>query len=317
MRYRRGLSNNALTIWIAESLPERLLSPILNCIPSDPCALDIQLREGGVLQVYHGNTSILRIIANELGSDVRLQFNTRDSEVKASWPSLKRRWPIDEVDKLGQRLREILPALVARISPTYYRNEKEGYWENRICYSYGRSWTPGKEWLVLDRQAVIGFASSADRTKFYEPIVSKHAAAMQSTFETQGRRWAQPKTLGGELDLLLLSRRRELVCMELKHAASSAGVYYGSFQAAVYREAFYSATDSIIRDIAAMAKQKIALRLLPAEAVNMFPIAQPVVVHGVLAVVGNPSLEVKTRLKICLACCEEIECRSISEESFR
>ena len=101
---------------------------------------------------------------------------------------------------------------------------------------------------MLDRQVVIGFASSADRTKFYEPIISKHTAAMQSLFNSQGRKWARPKTIGGELDLLLLNRNRELVCMELKHASSSAGVYYGPFQDAVYREAFYSAADSLVRD---------------------------------------------------------------------
>jgi hypothetical protein len=190
------------------------------------------------LQVYHGNTSILRIATNELGNTFQLQFDAYDSVVKELWPSLRREWTIDEVVELSERLRETLLVLVARTGQPYYRNKKEGFWENQLCCSYGRSWTPKKEWLILDRQAVIGFASATDRTKFYEPIVKRHTAARQLLFEKQGRKWAQPKSIGNELDLLVVNQEREVVCMELKHESNSDGIYYGPFQAAVYRDAF-------------------------------------------------------------------------------
>jgi len=305
-----------LKVWVRESLPQRLLLPTLNCIPEDPCALDVQLREGGVLQFYHGNTSILRLVAGGLGDTIQLQFDSYETDIRGQWPNLKREWTIDEADELAWQLREIVPWLVSRTKSVYYKNKKEGFWENQLCHLYGRYWTPDKEWLVLDRQAVIGFPSSTARTEFFEPIISKRNAAMWSVFSSQARKWAHPRTIGTELDLLLLNRKRELVCMELKHASSSAGVYYGPFQAAVYREAFCSAADSIVDNIETMAKQKLALLLLPAAASSMFPITQPAVVHGVLAVVGTPSIEVQGRLEVCLKCCAEIEHRSISEEPF-
>ena len=90
MRYSRGLSNKALKVWVEKSLPQRLLLPILSCIPDDPSALDIQLRERGVLQVYHGNTSILRIVASELGDAIQLHFDAYNSHVETSWPTLKK-----------------------------------------------------------------------------------------------------------------------------------------------------------------------------------------------------------------------------------
>jgi hypothetical protein len=317
MRYVRGLSDRALRLWVEESLPQRLLLPILNCIPEDPYALDMQLREGGVLQVYHGNTSILRITANEAGSTVRLQFDTYDSVVDTSFPSLKRNWKIDEVVELSMSLRQILPMLVARTNPTYYRNEKEGFLENQLCYIYGRSWTPEREWLVVDRQAVIGFASNADRKRFYEPIVKKHIGACQLIFEKQDRRWAQPKSIGNELDLLLVSQQRAVVCMELKHASNNAGVYYGPFQAAVYRDAFLAAMNSIVTEIERLARQKIALGLLPTAAAKMLPMVKPTVVRAILAVVGRPSKEVERRLRMCLECCGNIEYRSFKLDSER
>lgn len=308
------LSDKALELWLEKSLPKRLLMPILNCIPEDPSALDIQLRERGVLQVYHGNTSILRITANEMGDEFRLQFDTYDSNVKASWPSLKEKvWTIDEVVELSETLQEILPKLSARIALHYYGNKKEGFWENQLCCSHGRCWTPEKEWLVLDRQAVIGFASDADRTEFYGPFIKKHTDARMSIFEKQNPKWARPKSIGNELDLLGVNRKREVVCIELKHQSNSNGIYYGPFQAAVYRDAFRAAMNSIATEIERLARQKIALGLLPAVAANMLPIAHPMVVRAILAVVGRPSPEVQRRLGLCLECCENIEYRQIPD----
>jgi hypothetical protein len=305
MRYNRGLSDTALKLWIEKSLPQRLLAPILDCIPADPCALDIQLREGGVLQVYHGNTSLLRMVEKELGSAVAVTFDEYESKVKDLRPDLKRHWSVDNVAALGESLRQILPMLVDQVEPQYYRNKKEGFWENHLCYSYGRSWAPEKECLIIDRQAVIGFASGAVHSNFYQPIREKHTASRQLLFEEQHPPWARVNPIGDELDLLAINQQRELVCVELKHKSNS-GLYYGPFQAAVYRDAFLAVKNAIAADIERLARQKIALGLLPASAANMLPISQ-LNVHAVLAVAGTPSSKVQRRLEQCLERCVNVE----------
>jgi hypothetical protein len=105
----------------------------------------------------------------------------------------------------------------------------------------------------------------------------------------------------------VVNREREVVCIELKHGSNSNGIYYGPFQAAVYRGAFLAAANSIANEIERLAKQKIALSPLPAVAVGMLRIARPTVVRAILAVVGRPFQEVQRRLRLCLECCENVE----------
>jgi hypothetical protein len=265
-----------------------------------------------VLQLYHGNTSLLRIFAKEFGSRVELDFGAYASRVREVWPDLRRHWAIADVDELSKSLREMLPTLAGKTEQSYYRNMKEGFWENRLSYLYGRSWMSDQEWLILDRQAVIGFASESIRASFYQPVLERHTLARQLLFDRQVPTWSRPKSIGDELDLLAINRQREIVCIELKHKSNS-DLHYGPFQAAIYRDAFMAAATSIAADLERLARQKIALGLLPAAAANLFPIAKPIKVGGILAVVGRPSTEVQRRMETCLQSCVNIEYRIFPE----
>ncbi|MGJ5819926.1 hypothetical protein [Paludibaculum fermentans] len=306
-RLDRGLTDAAFRLWIEKEVPTTLLGPILTCIPNDPCALDVQLRKGGVLQVYHGNTSLLRIKTGKSGELLQLDFGSYESEVAKLDSKLRGRWRIDEAEDLSRQLCRVLPTLAACVGRSYYQNRKEGFWENQLAYTHGRGWRADKEWLVIDRQAVVGFDSGAELNDTVGPIVGRHAAALESLIDRQPRRWAKPKAVGNELDLLAVNHRGEILCIELKHASNSEGVYCGPFQAAVYRDTFHAVAESIVPDLDRLVRQKVVLGLLPPMALGLMPFVKLPVVRGVLAVVGNQSREVQRRLRLCLDSCEYVE----------
>ena len=134
--------------------------------------------------------------------------------------------------------------------------------------------------------------------------------------EGQQKRWIEAGPIGDELDILAINGKREIVCVELKHKSNS-DLYYGPFQAAVYRDAFVAAASSIAADMERLARQKMALGLLPAAAAPLLAIARPIAVRAMLIVVGQPSKEVMRRLEQSLDSCTGVECLILPDGDTR
>lgn len=320
IRYDRWLTDAAMAQWAASRVPSRLLLPLLHCVPTDLSAFDLQLRErrlgeDGVLQMYHGNTCLLRITSKQGGVGLSICFGSYEQSVAKLLPGLRREWAVGEVSVLGRHLCALLPELVDHVGAAYYRNRKEGFWENRLAYSHGRKWNSEQEWLIVDRQAVIGYSDETERQKLEGPIVRRHLDALAAVDRGEDASWAASKTFGNELDLLAIDRQSSLVCVELKHASNSGGVYYGPFQAAVYGDIYRAAAECIAPGIERMVRQKVELGLLSSEALARLPLSRSFSVRSVLAIAGRPSATVKRRMGLCLASCPGVEIREVPDDA--
>lgn len=277
MRFARALPPDWLPHLEPGGALSFLLSDLVLMVPDDPRALDPQLRENAEVMVYHGTTRLVGARLRKRRGEHVLRFRAARSYGLAGrvcsdayHALIGRDWGISDADELRVAYTAYLSRAVEASNRRFYRNEKEGWWQNRFCADLGRAWT-GDQWLVIDREAVIGFEGvhrSKRKKKFYGDIIEPFERMKADLEAEDPARWGKPnsRSFGDELDLLVLGPDGELVCVELKHGENPSGIYWGAFQAAIYREAFERARPHITADIELLVRQKIRLRLLPADA---------------------------------------------------
>lgn len=240
----------------------------------DPDALDVQLRERNKLMFYHGTTRVLTVQfrARSNGVDARAHAAAAYGEHPGCQNQylalMNPTWTSVDAAAFRAAFLAYLPAAIAAADAGHDRNQREGYWQNRLCRRYGRHWTPNDEWLFVDRECVIGFNNTDERQAFYERIRTRHQGVRDRLQQADPAVWGAPdgKVLGNELDLLAINRGGDLVAIELKHGQNASGIYWSPLQVGVYRDAFETILGSIRGSLQKLVQQKIALGLLPAAA---------------------------------------------------
>ncbi len=271
MRYARRLSPRFLDH--LENGPLRfLVSNVSSWNPADPYAFDLQIREGDRLMYYHGTTALLTI-RHDPGDGVLECTASSTYTQAAGYEHLMKRWPATDQDSLCTLVPTYLVSAASLAKDGYYRNREEGYWQNRLCFAFSQNWCPGMDWLIIDREAVVGFGSDSERRSVLDPIQVKYQKVKDDLQRSDPKTWGQPnaKGLGIECDLLALGPSGELYCIELKHGSNASGVYWGCLQVAVYREVFATALPHITDDIKTLVRQKVSLGLLPRQALSRLP----------------------------------------------
>lgn len=271
----------------------KLLKAIANYRPegvrTPKYALDIHLRERSQIMIYHGGTRLLTIDLARI-SDGIIRFasksygQSKEDKRKAcvaAFAALEQNQNIHEIDTLIGKVLTFLATAIATVRGNFYASEtSEGYWANRLSIEYGRNWTPDKEWLIIDREAVIG-----DQPTNVDEFKRKVEQIKQ---DSDFRGWSDvAKKFGDELDFLAIGPNNQLICIELKHGDNASGICWGPLQTAVYRKAFEYSLPELSQSIVAMARQKIALGLLPKSAEERIPTEGFKAVEGVLAVADS------------------------------
>ena len=174
-RYDRIFSKRQMTkmpgIGICK-LVEEILSIKPECVHNE-YAFDIHQREKSKLMVYHGGTRVLTIDFSKIEKGT-ICFSSKsyghlmDSKLKEVTEVNDRN--IDEITELvGAFLLKVVPV----VNPRYYGNLKEGFWSNKLSIDYGRNWRPDMEWLIIDREAVLGFVKQSQKNAFYNELKEK------------------------------------------------------------------------------------------------------------------------------------------------
>ncbi len=283
MRYARALDDAAVRV-VMPGGPFEFLLDIKTVVPDDPYALDIQLREGNKLMYYHGTTRLLTVEVIPVSGKTPRVRATADKAYKeaescrSEYGALMKTWVVAEAPLLCSTFCAYLARAVGAAGRRYYRNQKEGYWQNRLCINFGPRWRPEREWLIIDRECVVGFDSKKEKDAFYENARHDFQSVRDNLQKLDDAKWgkATGKAFGDELDFLAIDRAGQLVVIELKHGANSSGIYWGPLQAGFYGEAFLKAHAAIVPGIRELVRQKIRLGLLP-------PDAQALLDHGDLA----------------------------------
>ena len=287
-RYERVLDTRLLP----SLLPGGALHFLLSASPvDDRYALDIQLRERNKIIYYHGTARVLT---------VQFRIGRTGVEAKAhaagvfdeypgcqqQYRALMRWWGIGDAHAFQSAFLAYLPVALAATEPQHYRNQQEGYWLNRLCVRYGRQWTRADQWLIIDRECVVGFNHAKEQNTFYSDIARGYQGVKDQLQKQDPGVWggADDKPFSDELDLLAINPGGDLAAIELKHGANRDGICWGPLQVSFYRDAFAKITASIRGDIRALVEQKIVLGLLPVEARGLLAASPLTQVEPILAV---------------------------------
>ena len=273
-RFDRALSEDFFVNHLDEL--RDLIQSIATIDGEDPCAFDIHLRENDKIMIYHGETCVLTVALKNKDHpfNAHKTYGQEDRDCSSAYLKLVglHTWSRNEAKILMKEYLEKIPKSVHR---SKYGNLKEGFWKNKLGVRFGRHFEESDPWLIVDREAVIGFENEKDKENFYGPMKDGCAAFVRKLQDEDTEKWGKScKRLGNELDLLVLDKDKNLVCIELKHGKAKASeIYWGPAQVSLYRNIFgYEAVIGTVSvGIKKMVKQKVALGLLPRHALGRLP----------------------------------------------
>lgn len=298
IRYNRYLDDS-----IKKCLTEKLQCLLDLSFIGDSNALDIHIREKNKLMLYHGGTCVLVIKLAKLHEKGFISFSAHKTYMGIG-KSLMREWEVSDDSKLSELKKayvDYLRNIVGEVKPRFYKNKKEGFWNNKICIQLSRHWSPKMDWLIIDRECVLGFENKSEKEVFYKEIKSVYGSIEEKMRKENQEKWGRIdrfKDYGDELDVLAVGPDKELICIELKHWSNASGIYWGPLQTSVYRDAFDKAIKDISKDIKTMVNQKIDLGLIPEDAKKRLPDGNFTNVMGVLLVASpNERSECWDKLK--------------------
>ena len=263
----------------------------------EPYAVDVHLRERNKIMYYRGTTRILVVKLSPHGDRTPTFTVTADKFYSRKKSCADAFHEMENLGKMSpinakESFRRYLEAACPVAPEGHYRNKAEGYWQNRICHRFGRCFRPDDEWLVFDRECVIGFKNKEEKDYALAPIVSRYREACKKVQEAGNDKWRltnQSKGLGDELDMLAVGRDGQLLAIELKYRTNASGIYWGPAQAGVYGDSFSQLLDALGPSVIDLVKQKVSLGLLPEHALDRLPADGFKRVRAILAVAdANP-----------------------------
>ncbi|MHB0979828.1 MAG: hypothetical protein ACYC5Q_07160 [Thermoleophilia bacterium] len=237
MRYNRALA----PAFLALLLPTAPLGAFLHGLVvaefrGTGLTLDLHLRESNDVMLYLGSTRLLLLRyqprTNTLWPSADAYYMGQDS-----W-QFKPPYARTEVADLVAALALYLASV--EVNPRHY--SKEGALQNRLSYRFGPGRRSPDDWVVVDREVVLGYQNQAEKAAEWEPIKERAKAVGRkipghgshnfgSTFERF--------SAGDELDLLVwVPGESRFLIVELKDGSDNTGVYKSPLQVAVYTAAW-------------------------------------------------------------------------------
>lgn len=295
-RYDRFFSPNIFKA-LCPGAPLRFLIP--DVFSDNRDAIDVQLREKDKLFYYHGTTSLLTIKLKEVGGNVQIKA-TADKIYKncPEYEELMKTWDKPAFGKLRDIFNSYLKSAMKVAKKDFFTETKEGYWQNRLCVSWGRTALPGEKYIIIDRECVIGFKIKRKKDTFYHSLNKPYADIKKGLQRTEPKTFGtiskvkgnsiRKNLFGDNLDMLALDERGNLTIIELKHGRNLSGICWGPLQTLVYRDAFRSKLPEITSGIRELVEQKIALGLLPEATRSRLPLGGFPAVKALL-VIAKPA----------------------------
>jgi len=195
----------------------------------------------------------------------------------------------------------------------YYGNKKEGYFQNLFSRQFGILSSGSEEFVVIDKEAVVGYKNMEIKAKYFDRQREKFKAIKQHLSEFDAKRYGRnigQEALGNELDFLAVDRSGKVLFIEFKHGSSTKGIYLSPIQIGLYCSIFQDYIDlykhSFIDDIGDMIKQKKDLELISRD----FPEVKPsgdIVPMLIIAEYNSRSSSLDSFRNVLQICREELE----------
>lgn len=291
--------------------------------PADkPYALDIQLREKNKIMYYMGTTRLLVITLSPRKGTLPTFTAQADKFYRDAPACIHAYGQIAELGRTSPAdakaaFQKYLSSAMTIAPFSHYANQAEGYWQNRLCHRFGFACKAEDQWLVVDRECVIGFENGKDKEAFFVPILEQHRAICERISNAGKEQWRQTiigKGLGDELDMLAIDPNGTLLAIELKYRTNANGIYWGPVQVGVYAKAFSLQLAVLGPAVVSLVKQKVALGLLPKHALNRLPPGGFKTVLPVLAIAkANPKSGCWSKLIEVMECVGQVEVVTVGD----
>jgi len=125
----------------------------------------------------------------------------------------------------------------------YYKNKKEGYYQNELSKIYGICGSPNTDFVIIDKEAVIGYSNQAEKDNLLGNIQKKYKQLQREISVLNPERYGKDlgkKAIGNELDFLALDKNGNILLIEYKHGTNTSGIYLSPLQIGMYNDIFTS-----------------------------------------------------------------------------
>ncbi len=158
----------------------------------------------------------------------------------------------------------------------YYENKKEGYYQNELSRKFGICGSKNTDFVILDKEAVIGYQCESEKVKEYNPLQAPYIDWLEGLSKKDSKRYGSKlneKPLGNELDFLALNRDGEILLIEYKHGSNTDGIYRSPFQIGLYYDLFKNlGLENLNKAVRRMFEQKQRIGLIHPEWEHAGPI---------------------------------------------
>lgn len=123
----------------------------------------------------------------------------------------------------------------------YYNNMKEGYYQNELSRKYGICGSPDSDFLIIDKETVIGYKDTAEKNDIFGSIQHKYKLIQKLISQENPKRYGkdlESKAIGNELDFLALDKAGNILLIEYKHGNNTSGIYLSPLQIGLYYDIF-------------------------------------------------------------------------------
>ena len=150
----------------------------------------------------------------------------------------------------------------------YYENKKEGFYQNILSRRYGICGTSSDDFVVVDKEVVIGYKDKREKKKIYGPIRENYKRLQKIISAKNPSRYGKNianKAIGNELDFLALTKDGSLLIVEYKHGTNTSGIYLSPLQIGLYYDLFKYFNDNtglLNKSVFSMLKQKQDIGLI-------------------------------------------------------
>jgi hypothetical protein len=190
------------------------------------------------VSVYRGLTRIISILPN---NDSSIVINA-DNKYKSILPNLYGKKSIND------NFQNDIENLISQIEKSsqfdrYYKNKKEGYYQNELSRIFGICGNDTTDFVIIDKEVVIGYSNQAEKNNLFGNIRQKYKQLQSEISILNPERYGKDlgkKAIGNELDFLALDKDGNILLIEYKHGTNTSGIYLSPLQIGMYNDIFTS-----------------------------------------------------------------------------
>jgi len=198
------------------------------------------------ISIYRGLSRILEITQLQNKSKIKLDANNAYKNIGVNIygdrnPSVQFKVELDDL---------ILKVSSLPQFNKYYDNKKEGFYQNELSRKYGICSQDTADFVIIDKEAVIGYRNQKAKNNIYGKIQNKYKILQSKISKLDSKLYGgdlQKKSIGDELDFLALDKDGNILLIEYKDGSSTSGIYLSPLQIGMYYDLFKKLTPSDLK----------------------------------------------------------------------